>query len=404
MKKFVSDKSALMLLKLSEAFIYFLPLVPVAVLLYQGKGVSVGEFFLIQGIFRLTAFLFEIPSGYLSDVFSRKKILLIGAIVQFIAMAWLFFAQGFWGVLLCEAGLGLASALFSGTKEAYAFDLLKRMKREKDYLKENGSIHTFSQVSTFFATLAGGGLYAISAGLLLGVEAAASLVAVLIVLLLPELREVRRKVAPETSPLRDCISIVKMSVNHPEIKWLMIFPAVYSGFTLIMFWILQPVMEAALVPVALFGFFIGINQGSRAVFSKVSHWIKAKLGIRSLLFVCVALLFAGFLAAIAAVHSAGNMVLVYALSAFVAVIPATQSMCGLVFKDYIHHKISSNERGTVLSVYSMFNMGATGLMMVASKPLLDNVGIMPTMLVCSLVLCLILFPLQKVLAIKNIDK
>lgn len=403
MKKTVSDRTALMLLKLGEALIYFMPIIPIVVLLYQGRGVSIGEFFLIQGLFRVSAFLFEIPSGYLSDVFSRRKILIIGAFVQVLSMSWLFFAEGFWGILLCEAGLGLASALFSGTKEAYAFDLLKRMNREKDYLKENGSIHTFSQVATFIAVLTGGALYAISEGLVLGLEALSAFGALLIFMMLPELREVRRKVAPESSPLKDCLSIVKMSVKHPEIKWLMIFPAVYSGFTIILFWILQPVMEAALVPVALFGFFVGMNQGSRAVFSKISHRLKKIFGVRTLLYICIGALFAGFAAAIAAVYAAGNMVFVYAISAFIAIIPATQAMCGLVFKDYIHHKIQSNERGTVLSVYSMFNMGISGLMMVMTKPLLDNFGIVTTMIVCLVVLCLILFPLRKVLSIKGIE-
>jgi len=402
MKKIVSDKTALSLLKWGEAFIYFMPIIPIIVLLYQGKNVSVGEFFLIQGLFSVVSFLFEIPSGYLSDVFSRKKILLIGAFIQFLAMSWLFWADGFWGILLCEAGLGLASALFSGTKEAYTFDLLKRMNREKEYLKENGSINTFAQTATFIAVLVGGTLFAISANLVMVVEALSALGGVLVFMLLPELRESRRKVAPESSPLRDCMSIVKMSVRHPEIKWLMTFPAVYSGFTLILFWILQPVMESALVPVALFGLFVGINSGSRAVFSKISHVLKKFLGIRALLILCTGSLFLGFLGVIAAIYATGNMILVCAISAFIAVIPATQAICRLVFKDYIHTRIQSDERGTVLSVYSMFNTGVTGAMMIVAKPLLDNFGIMATMLVCLGVLVIILFPLKKVLAIDGI--
>jgi MFS family permease len=403
MIKSVSDRTALLLLKWGEAFLYFMPIIPIIVLLYQGRGVSVGEFFLIQGLFRLTAFLFEIPSGYLSDVFSRKKMLLIGAAVQFLSMMWLFWAQGFWGIMLTEAGLGLASALFSGTKEAYAFDLLKRMGREKDYLKENGSILTFSQMATFAAVLVGGLLYAISEDLVLGLEAFAALAAFLTIALLPELREVKRKVVPETSPLRDCLSIVKMSVRHPELKWLMIFPAVYGGFTLIMFWILQPVMNAALVPIALFGLFLGINQGSRALFSKTAHKVKKYLGVRRLLWLSLTALFLGFAAAITAVSAGGNMLVVYVVIAFLAVIPATQTMCSLVFKDYIHNKIKSDKRGTILSIYSMFSTGITGLMMILAKPVLDNFGLVTTMIICLVLLSMILFPLKKVLSIKGIE-
>lgn len=402
--KTISDRTSLTVLKWSEAFIYFMPIIPVIVLLYQGKNVSIGDFFLIQGIFRLVSFLFEIPSGYLADVFSRKKILLIGAAVQFLSMLWLVFAEGFWGVLLCEAGLGLAAALFSGTGEAYTFDLLKRMGTENQYLKESGSIRTFAQTSTFIATLIGGILFAFNVDLLLIIEAIAAFFGFLLIARLPELHEFRRKIVPETSPWRDLMGIVKMSVKHPEIKWLMIFPAIYGGFTLVLFWILQPMMTAAMIPVALFGLFVGINQGSRAVFSKISHRAKDLLGVKKLLGLCVGLLAAGFIAAILAVHASGNMTLVYAISAFVAVIPATQTMASLIFKDYIHNKIKSEERGTVLSVNSMFSTGVTGIMMILAKPMLDNFGIITTMLVCLGALIMILFPLKKVLAIKGIEK
>ena len=62
----VSNKMALRLLKWSEFFYYFLVILPVIVVLYQNKGITVGDFFLIQGISALAAFVLEIPSGYLS--------------------------------------------------------------------------------------------------------------------------------------------------------------------------------------------------------------------------------------------------------------------------------------------------------------------------------------------------
>ena len=402
--KNISDKTALTILKWSWAFINFMPIMPIIVLLYQNKGVSIGEFFMIEGIFRLVSFLFEIPSGYLADVFSRKKILLIGAIIELVSVIWLIWAHGFWGVLLCEAGMGLANALFSGTREAYTFDLLKRMKKENQYLKENGGVQTFAQTAAFIATLSGGFLYAMGVKVVLLVEAAAAGLAVLFFAKLPEIQEVRRKIAPESSPLRDLMGIVKMSVKHPELKWLMTFPAIYGGFTLIMFWILQPMMSAAMVPVALFGLFVGINHGSRALFSKIAHKAKEFFGVRKLLFLCLGLLASGFIAAILAVNSSGNMAFVYAISGFVAIIPATQTMAALIFKDYIHHKIKSDERGTILSINSMFSTGITGTMMILAKPMLDNFGITATMLVCLGALIVILFPLKKVLAIKGIEK
>ena len=58
----VSDETALRLLKWSEFFLMFMLIIPVAVLLYQDKGITLGDFFLIQGLFRIAAFALEIPS------------------------------------------------------------------------------------------------------------------------------------------------------------------------------------------------------------------------------------------------------------------------------------------------------------------------------------------------------
>ncbi|MCL2748604.1 MAG: MFS transporter [Alphaproteobacteria bacterium] len=399
----VSDKTALSLLKWSEFFIYFMIITPIIVLLYQEKGITTGDFFLIQGIFLIATFLFEIPSGYMSDVFSRKKVLLLGSIMWFLAMVGLFFAYGFWEIMLAEAGLGLAGALFSGTKEAYAYDLLKRMKREKQFLKENGSISTYGQSAGFIAAVIGGSLYAVIGNWVVAIEAMVAFFGVLCILALPELQEVRRKVFPETSPWKDVMGIVKMSVKHPEIKWLMLFPAIFGSFTLIMMWILQPTMEAVGVSVALFGIFVGINQFSRILFAKYAHKVYESFGVRKTLYACIAAVVIAIAAVFGALFAgAEHMWIVYVMCVIIAIVPACQKMSSLIFNTLIHHRIKSSERGTVLSVSSMYATFISGGMMILMKPLMDGFGIGWTMAVTLVMLVAILYPLKKVLAIKEI--
>ena len=44
-------------------------LLPVLLFFYQENGLTVGDFYLIQGLIVFFAFLFEIPAGYLGDIF-----------------------------------------------------------------------------------------------------------------------------------------------------------------------------------------------------------------------------------------------------------------------------------------------------------------------------------------------
>ena len=399
----LSNSGSLLILKLSGFCMYFMPLIPVVTLVYFGKGVSLADFFLIQGIFRIAAFLFEIPSGYLADVFSRKKIMVLATFLQFLGMFLLIWVQGFWAVVVCESLMGMAVALLSGTGEAYVYDLLKRDGKENQYVKENGSIKSFAQLGMFISMIVGGVLLTMGESVLLCVEALVAFFGFLLMLLLPEIKEVRRKVVPEASPLKDCLGIVKMSVKHPEIKWLMLFPAIYSTFTIVLLWLFQPMMEMALVPVALFGIFFAINQGSRVLFSKFAHRILNFWGTRKLLWACVGALVLGFSAVLLAINSNGFMMpLVYAICGIAAIVPAVQTMCVLVFNDYIHTRIQSNERGTVLSVSAMFNMGISGVVLMGAKPLLNNFGLEMTTVIFLALIVLILIPLKKVLEIKNL--
>ena len=401
MKMFaVSDKTALSLLKWGEFCILFLLALPVIVILYQDKGITLGDFFLIQGLFGLMNLLFQIPSGYMSDIFSRKKVMLVGAILWFCALTWLFFAYGFWQILLAEATMGISTAMFNGTKESYAYDLLKRMKRQDHFLKEYGSITVYGTFSTFLAVLLGGWLYAGMGDWILILSAVVAFLGILCVLFLPELREVHNKLK-NANPLKDLANVVKSAVKHPELKWLMLFPAMFGAFTLVMMWILQPTMETAGVPVSLFGIFVGINMFMRILFAKYAHKIQDIFGLKNVIYMCVfAVVLAVAMVFGALLAGAENLWIVYICCAILAIIPASIKLNQLMFNTLMHHKIKSQERATVLSVSAMYGRFFSAGMMMLMKPLLDGWGIEWTMAIVLMMFTMILYPLRKVLSMR----
>ena len=111
-------------------------ILPVLMLYYGYKGVGIGDFFLIQGLCSILVFFLEVPSGYLGDIFSRKKVIIFGFIAWIIGYLLWIFGSGFWFILAGELMFGVSMSLISGTLEAYMYDLLKKQKKEKAFQKK----------------------------------------------------------------------------------------------------------------------------------------------------------------------------------------------------------------------------------------------------------------------------
>lgn len=387
--KIKSVKSGLRLLRLGWFCHNFMLILPVIVLIYTQKGITVGDFFLIQGLFRLAAFLFEIPSGYMSDCLSRRRVLISAAAVATAGFATVAMAHGFWMIMLGEGLLGVSSALFSGTLEAYTYDLLKRNNTQQEFLKEFGEVATYGNIASFVATVLGGMLYAVIGGdSLLWTETTIAGIAIIAFLFLPELTEVKR-VVNHKSALADAIGITVRTMKKPKLRNFIIFPALFGAFTIMLLWILQPIMETVSVPVSLFGIYVGVNQLERAILSKYAYKICDKLGNLTISVLSVLSVALCITAGILALHI-NNMVVVYILCAIVAAIPPLQALVGLQYNTLIHHCIKSTERGTVISTRAMVSTVFGAIILFASKFLVDGFGL-TTALGCALVATVFLF-------------
>jgi MFS family permease len=84
------------------------------------------QFFQLQAVFGFTVALFEVPTGYLSDRFGRKKSLCTGGFLAGISYLILTQATGFWGLLAHEFSLGLALSFVSGTDIALLYESLPK--------------------------------------------------------------------------------------------------------------------------------------------------------------------------------------------------------------------------------------------------------------------------------------
>lgn len=391
----MSVKRGLALLKLGWFFHNFMMVVPVIVLIYTQKGVTIGDFFLIQGMFRLAAFLFEIPSGYMSDCFSRKRVMIIAALFNVLGFVTVAAAYGFWALVLGEALLGISSALYSGTLEAYTYDLLKRNKTQKQFLKEFGSITTFAGIANFIATIIGGILFGYIGIDMVWLECLCGVFAVFAYVFLPELLEVRRKVKHKDA-IKDAITITTTTLKNSRLRNLILFPSIFGSFTIILLWIMQPIMETAAIPVALFGFYVGINRLSMIFLSKYAYKICEKFGEIKTSLLTIGMVVIGTIMGLVATH-VQSMPVVYIACVFMAIVPSMHVLNNLQYNTLIHHSIKSVERGTVLSTRAMVSTVVGAIALIMAKILLDGFGITTTLIFVLVMTGILIWSLKKVL-------
>ncbi|MBQ8256090.1 MAG: MFS transporter [Alphaproteobacteria bacterium] len=390
-----SVKRGLHLLRAGWFFNNFMLVLPVIVLVYTQRGISVGDFFLIQGIFRLVAFLFEIPSGYLSDRFSRRRVMIMGGAFSMAGFSVIAMAYGFWAIVLGEALLGVASALFTGTLEAYTYDLLKRNKTQKQFLKEFGNIMTFGSAASFVAAIFGGILFARFGGdCLLWVQILFALMSVFAFCFLPELLEVKRVVKNKTA-IADALGITWHTLQNPRLRNLILFPAMFGAFTIVLLWISQPIMETAMVPVQLFGLYLGMKQFSEIVLSKYAYKICERYGEIKISIITIGAVVLSIFMGLVAIY-APSMTLVYVVCSVLAMLPAVRVLNNLQYNTLIHHSIKSQERGTVLSTRAMVSTVCGAMTLMLAKVLLDGFGITATLVVFLCMTVLLVWALKKV--------
>ena len=385
----ISLKSAPRWLSIAYALHGALFILPTLMLFYAFKGVSMGDFLLIQGIANLSIFVLEIPTGYIGDLFSRKKTLIIGTLFWILGYLFWIFGSGFAIILLGELIWSMAIAFISGTLEAYLYDLLKKNHKEKNFHKKYAKMKMLNDLALTISALSGAFVYQfLGPTIPLWASIVCLIASTVILLLLPDVPESKRIVAKDKSKWKDILDISKYAMKHPEIKWLMLFPALYGTFTFMMLWGLQSVMVLRALPVFVFGFVTTANSFLRTFWSGISGKILEKFHLSGvLIFSCIVMIMGAFGSSLAAYVPIWMVYLCLALMMFTSSSVVLSRISASVL---INHRIKSDERATVLSVASMVNRAFSGIGLICLKPLFDGIGVGPTFMVSALLLIPIL--------------
>ena len=120
------------------------------------QGFSVFEIGVLESIFHIVSFCFEIPSGVLADVFGRKRTLIYSQAMMLLSAILMIISTGFATTALAIGCSALGYNLASGTREALAYDSLKTAGREQEYNKYASTEMVIYRITNSTATLCAG--------------------------------------------------------------------------------------------------------------------------------------------------------------------------------------------------------------------------------------------------------
>ncbi|MCA3244213.1 MAG: MFS transporter [Alphaproteobacteria bacterium] len=347
-------------------------LVPVVMAYYQLKGVDIGAFLLLQGLFRVWVLILEVPTGYLADRWSRTSQLTLGAAAWLAGLTCVWQATSFAGLLMGEICMALSVAFYSGTTQAYLHEALHQEGRGHQEATWQGRLFASSTAAEMVAGALGGWLFGwwadgpVLAGML------AATVALAFTASLPKLPKQHAE-RRHDNPFLDVWLVTHHSLRlHPTLRWLLLGPKILTGFTGLLFWVMQAKLLALHVSPTWLGLSFAAFMGVKTVLALSAGRIAA-LGATRVLQNLPLFLLVG-----CGLMSVANPWLVWLGGVLTAgfVHAVGSPLCTTL----INREVPNHERATVLSVGSMISQLVGASLMIAATPLLTIVSLNTLML------------------------
>ncbi|WP_372776768.1 MFS transporter [Mangrovibacterium sp.] len=326
----------LYLIKLAK---WFNLVMPVVVLFYQNNGLSMQQIFWLKSIYSVAMVAMEIPSGYMADVWGRKKTLLLGAILGTLGMALYSFSYGFWAFALAEIVLGIGYSFISGSDSALLYDTMKSAQREKDYMKQEGWITSAGNFAEGIAGVFGGLLATMSLRLPFYVQFGVAAIAIPAALLLVEPKS---RIDSTKPTFNSSLRTIREMLQHRQLRAALLISSFAGTASLTFAWFVQPYFKEAGLPVSLFGLMWTLLNLSVGISSVFSYKIERTVGRRYALLIIILGFGLGFYLAAWEVSLIGIGLLFF----FYLI----RGIAHPILKDYINRYTRSEVRATILSL------------------------------------------------------
>ena len=313
--------------------------IPTIILFYQSYGLSLEQALILKSGLSLSTLIFEIPSGYIADVWGRKPSLVAGGVIWTGSLIIYCLAHSFSLFLLAEILAGLAASLISGADTALAFDTLLQRGRAQEYSSFEGRLVAIAGITEAICGLVGA--IAAEINLVYPFYLQTVCVAAYGVLAITLAEPPRRATS---DPGRKMWRIVRASLAEPRLRWLMGFSATLATATFLIVWLSQAYMGDRRLPIAGFGVAWAVFHGVMSLAAVGASRVVRRLGMKRTFLSLVVILSVSYIL-LGVVHQAWGIV-------FIASIYAVRGVRSPLVLNALNQQIHSSTRATVLSVNS----------------------------------------------------
>lgn len=211
--------------------------------LYFQSELSAAEALMLYAVYDIATTALEVPSGWLSDRWGRKRTLMLGVLFG-LGSAILFTIGGsFWAFALAQAAMGAHIAFASGTDSAFLYESLGENGREAEVEAQELRAWRFTFVALALSAVTGGALALLDLRLPFVANAAAFAALVIVVLRFTEPAD------PNTGHVTtrdERLAELWSALRQPILVWLFALSVLMYGFSHLPFIFGQPFILAAL--------------------------------------------------------------------------------------------------------------------------------------------------------------
>ena len=347
----------------------FMVYLPVFVLFLNQKGLSQAKIMMLMSAYNIAIMAGEIQTGVVADKFSRKVSVLIGCVLQGVAMLMMIPADNFVYFIILEVLFGIGMTFQSGAMSAMFYDFLKLHHSEDLYPGIEGKRWASVFVSQGIASVLGGIITDININLTVFITGVAYLFSAVILLLFKEEKHVRITDNYKMHIFSTGVKIVK----NRQVRLMLFVVVMTNALFQTTIWLYQPYYGEIGIKVTAYGWAYLMMNTVSALGGLFSSKIKLSLW-QSI-----------------AIYILGNSICIFIMGMcklsigviFPSIIFFINGVVNPWIQSYWEKDIENEERATASSILSLISSLVFALIAIPLGVVCDNNGVSNALIVAS---------------------